>query len=97
LFLVMMAVAEAKEPPIAGHAAIRVLKQHIPKEPILDAASSRTEKFFATAMGTLSDLSLRSGVDHGKILYWGCLCYNVSAPNSLFICVGITPGNSIDR
>jgi hypothetical protein len=69
LFLVMMAVAEAKEPPIAGRAAIRVLKQHIPMEPIFDAASSRTEKLFATAMGTLSDWSLRSGFVHGKILY----------------------------
>jgi hypothetical protein len=77
LFFVMMAVAEAKEPPIAGRAAIRVLKQHIPMEPIFDAASSRTEKLFATAMRTLSDLSLRSGFVHGKILYWGCLCYNI--------------------
>jgi hypothetical protein len=51
LFLVTMAVAGAKEATIAGSAAIRVLKQHIPKEPIFDAASSRTEKLFATAMG----------------------------------------------
>ena len=77
MFLVMMAVAEGKEPPIAARAAIRDLKQHIPKEPVFDAASSRTEKLFATTMRTLSDLSLRSGFVHGKILYWGCLCYNI--------------------
>jgi hypothetical protein len=48
----MMAITEAKEPLIAGRAAIRVLKQHMVKEPIFEAASSRTEEFRATAMGT---------------------------------------------
>jgi hypothetical protein len=66
LFLVMMAVAGAKEPPIAGHAAIRVLKQHMAKKPIFDANSSRTEELFAAAMRTTRNLSLRSGFAHGK-------------------------------
>jgi len=52
LFVLMMPVAEAKEPPIAGRAAIRLLKQHMAKEPIPDTDSSRTEELFATAMGT---------------------------------------------
>jgi hypothetical protein len=51
----MMAVAGTKEPPIAVRAAIRVLKQHMVKEPIFEAASSRTEEFPATAMGTIRD------------------------------------------
>jgi hypothetical protein len=76
LFLVTMAVGGAKEATIAGSAAIGVLRQHIPKEPIFDAASSRTEELFAAAIGTTRDLSLRSGFVHGKILCWGCLCYN---------------------
>jgi len=80
LFLVMMAMTEAKEPLIAGRAAIRVLKQHIAKEPIFGTASPRTEELFATAMGTTRDLSLRSGFVHGKILCWRRLCYNVYRP-----------------
>jgi hypothetical protein len=51
----MMAMVGAKEPPIAVRAAIRVLKQHMVKEPIFEAASSRTEEFPATAMGTIRD------------------------------------------
>src|SRR5712691_4902229 len=35
-FPVMMAVSGAKEPPIAVQAAIRILKQHMVKEPILE-------------------------------------------------------------
>jgi hypothetical protein len=64
LFVLTMPVAEAKEPPIAGRAAIRVLKQHMAKEPIPDTDSSRTEELFATAMGTTRDLSLRNGFVH---------------------------------
>jgi hypothetical protein len=80
LFLVMMAVAGAKEPPIAGRAAIRVLKQHMAKKPIFDANSSRTEELFAATMRTTRDMSLRSGFVHGKILCWGRLSYNAWLP-----------------
>jgi hypothetical protein len=66
MFCVMMAVAGAKEPQIAGRAAIRVLKQHMVKEPIFEAASSRSKELFAAAVGTTRDLSLRSGFVHGK-------------------------------
>ena len=62
----MMPVDGAKEPAIAGQAAIRVLKQHIVKEPIFEAASSRTEALFAAAMGTTRDGRPRSGFVHGK-------------------------------
>jgi hypothetical protein len=51
----MMEMAGAKEPPIAGRAAIRVLKQHMVKEPIFEAASSRTAEVPATAIGTTRD------------------------------------------
>jgi hypothetical protein len=51
----MMEVAGAKEPPIADRAAIRLLKQHMVKEPIFEAASSRTEELFAAAIGTTRD------------------------------------------
>jgi hypothetical protein len=51
----MMAVVGAKEQPIAVRAAIRILKQHMVKEPIFEAASSRTKEFPATAMGTIRD------------------------------------------
>jgi hypothetical protein len=64
----MMEVASTKEPPIADLAAIRILKQRMVKEPIFEAASSRTEKSPATAMGTTRDWSLRSGFVHGKTL-----------------------------
>jgi hypothetical protein len=74
----MMAVAGAKEPPIAVRAAIRVLKQHMVKEPIFEAASFRSEELFAAAIGTTRDLGLGSGFVHGKILCWGRLCYNGS-------------------
>jgi hypothetical protein len=75
-FSVMMAEAGVKEPPIAGRAAIRVLKQHMVKEPIFEAASSRSEELFAAAIGTTRDLRLRGRFVHGEILYWGRLCYN---------------------
>src|SRR6266436_2661511 len=75
MFSVMMAVAGAKEPQIAGRAAIRVLKQHMVKEPIFEAASSRSKELFAAAIGTTRDLSLRSGFVHGKTLCWGRLFY----------------------
>ena len=61
LFLVMMAVASAKEPLIAGRAAIRVLKHHKVAEPIFDAASFRTKELFTAAIGTTRDMSPRSG------------------------------------
>lgn len=61
----MMAEAGVKEPSIAGRAAIRVLKQHIVKEPIFDATSSRPVKLFATTIGTTRDLRLKSGFVHG--------------------------------
>jgi hypothetical protein len=51
----MMAVVRAKEPPITVRAAIRVLKQHMVKEPIFEAPSFRTEEYPATAMGTTRD------------------------------------------
>ncbi len=75
MFCVMMAVAGAKEPQIAGRAAIRVLKQHMVKEPIFEAASSRSKELFTAAIGTTRDLSLRSGFVHGKTLCWGPLFY----------------------
>ncbi len=61
LFLVMMAMTEAKEPLIAGRTAIRVLEHHKVAEPIFDAASFRTEELFTAAIGTTRDMSLRSG------------------------------------
>jgi hypothetical protein len=70
VFPVMMAVAGAKEPPIADRAAIRVLKQHMVKEPVFEAASSRPEKLFAAAIGTTRDLSLKSGFVHGLLASW---------------------------
>ena len=76
MFLVMMAVAGAKEATIAGRTAIRVLKQHMAQEPIFDADSSRTEELSAATMRTTRDMSLRSGFVHGKILCWGRLSYN---------------------
>jgi hypothetical protein len=51
----MMEVAGAKEPPIAGRAAIGILKQRMVKEPIFEAASSRTGKFRVSAMRTSRD------------------------------------------
>jgi len=71
----MMAVVGPKEPPIAVRTAIRVLKQQMVKEPIFEAASSRTEEFPATAMGTIRDRSLRSGFVHREILWRGRLYY----------------------
>ena len=71
LFVLMMPVAEAKEPPIAGCAAIWVLKQQMAKEPIFGTGSSRTEELVATAIGTTSRVGLRGGFVHGKILCWG--------------------------
>jgi hypothetical protein len=66
LFLVMMAVASAKEPPIAGRAAIRALKHHKVAEPIFDAASFRTKELFATAVRAPGGLSVGSSFLHGK-------------------------------
>jgi hypothetical protein len=63
----MMGAAGKKEPPIAVSAAIRVLKQHMVKEPIFEAASFRSEELFAAAIGTTRDLSLGSGFVHRKI------------------------------
>jgi hypothetical protein len=63
----MKAVVGAKEPPIAVSAAIRVLKQHMVKEPIFEAASFRSEELFAAAIGTTRDLGLGSGFVHRKI------------------------------
>jgi hypothetical protein len=51
----MMEVAGAKEPPIAGRATIRVLKEHMVNEPIFETASSRTEEFRAATIGTTRD------------------------------------------
>jgi hypothetical protein len=76
VFTVVMAVAGAKEPPIAVRAAIGVLQQHAVKEPIFEAASSRPVELFASAVGTTSDMSLRSGFVHGEIQRWGRLYYN---------------------
>ena len=76
LFLVMMAMTEAKEPLIAGRAAIRVLKHHKVAKPIFDAGSFRTEKLFATAIGTTGGLSVRSSFLHGKSSAGGRLSYN---------------------
>jgi hypothetical protein len=76
VFSMMMAVVGAKESLIAGRAAIRVLKKDMVKEPIFEAASSRSEELFAAAIGTTRDLSLSSGFVHGQILCWGRLCYN---------------------
>jgi hypothetical protein len=60
-------VAGAKEPFIAGRAAIRVLKQHMVKEPIYEAVSSRSVELFAAARGTpRRSLSIGSGFVHGK-------------------------------
>jgi hypothetical protein len=56
MFSMMMAVVGAKEPQIAGRAAIRVLKQHMVKEPIFEAASSRSEELLATTIGTTTAL-----------------------------------------
>ena len=55
VFSVVMAEAGVKEPPIASRAAIRILRQHMVKEPIFEAASSRTEELFAAAIGTTRD------------------------------------------
>jgi hypothetical protein len=44
-------VAEAKEPLITTRTAIRILKEHLVKEPIFEAVSSRTEESPASAMG----------------------------------------------
>jgi hypothetical protein len=51
----MMAVVGAKKPSIAVRTSIRVLKQHMVKEPIFETVSFRTEEYPATAMGTARD------------------------------------------
>jgi hypothetical protein len=51
----MMATAGKKESPIAVRAAIRVLKHHMVKEPIFEAAASGAGVFPATTMGTPRD------------------------------------------
>ena len=53
------------------------LKQQKVTEPIFDAAPSRTEELFATAIGTARGLIVRSGFLHGKILFRGHIFYNV--------------------
>ena len=45
------------------------------KEPIFEAASSRSKELFTAAIGTTRDSSLRSGFVHGKTLCWGPLFY----------------------
>ncbi len=72
-FPVMMEVANTKESPIAGRAAIRVPKQQVVKEPIFEAAPSRSKELFLAAIGTIRDLSLRSGFIHGEVLSFGAL------------------------
>jgi hypothetical protein len=72
-FPVMMEVAHAKESPIAGRAAIRVPKQQMVKEPIFEAAPSRSKELFLAAIGTIRELSLRSGFIHGEVLSLGAL------------------------
>ena len=71
VFPVVMAEAGVKESPIAVRAAIRVLKQHMVKEPIFEATSSRPVELFATAMRTTRDLGLGSGFVHGENLLLG--------------------------
>ena len=71
VFPVAMAEAGVKEPPIAGRAAIRVLKQHMVKEPVFEAASSRPVELFAAAIGTTRDLCLKSGFIHVESLLLG--------------------------
>jgi hypothetical protein len=66
VFLVMMAVASAKKPPIAGRAAIRILEHHEVSEPVFDATSSRPEELFAAAIRTAKGLGVRSSLLHGK-------------------------------
>jgi hypothetical protein len=41
-----------KEPLVASRATIRFLKQHMAKNPIFEAASSRMEELFAATIGT---------------------------------------------
>jgi hypothetical protein len=67
----MMTVVGAKKPPIAIRAAIRILQQRMVKEPIFEAASSRTEELFAATIGTTRGLRLRSSFVHGKTICLG--------------------------
>lgn len=64
LFVALTIVAGAKEPHIAGRAAIRIMKQHMVEEPILQAPSSRTKDLFAAATGTTMYVSLGSNFFH---------------------------------
>ena len=66
LFLVMMAVGRAKEPPVAGRAAITILKHREVPEPVFDATSSRLEELFAAAIWTARGLRVGSGLLHDK-------------------------------
>jgi hypothetical protein len=52
LAFTMMAESGMKEPLVASRAAIRLLKKHMVKNPIFEAASSRTEELLATTIGT---------------------------------------------
>jgi len=79
LFLVMMAVASAKEPLIAGRAAIRVLKHHKVAEPIFDAASFRTKELFATTIRATGGLSVRSSFLHGNPLLGAFMLQRLAA------------------
>jgi len=58
LFLVMMAVGRAKEPPVAGRAAIRILEHHKVPEPVFYTVSFRPEEVFAAAIRTTRGWSL---------------------------------------
>jgi hypothetical protein len=53
--VMMVEVAEEKEPLITNGRAISALKQHMVKEPIFEAGSSRTEEFLSSATGTTRD------------------------------------------
>jgi hypothetical protein len=48
----VMAETGVKEPFVASRAAIRLLKQHMAKNPIFEADSSRMEELFAATIGT---------------------------------------------
>ena len=62
----MMAAATAKEPPVAGRAAITILKHREVPEPVFDATSSRLGELFAAAIWTARRLSVGSGLLHDK-------------------------------
>jgi hypothetical protein len=79
VFPMPMAVASAKEPPIAGRTAIRILEHHEVPEPVLDATSSRPEALFAAAIRTARGLSARGGLLHGKSFGAGFMLQRLAA------------------